>query len=131
MEIKLTLHPDDLAEILSHVHHEISKSVCGQLDTLTHELKSLRRQLEMAKQDLLAAVAASTAEVKQHITDTGARVTADLNTLTATVADLTTKVGDVLTQADIDPIIAANKDLVTSVDAIDPATPPPVAVTPA
>lgn len=92
--------------------------------------KEIRKEMALTRQQIKDAIAAGTAETKQHVTEASDRVTTTVNTLTQKIADLEAKVGETLTQEDLDEIKAAQKDVITATDLIDPNSPPPTPIEP-
>lgn len=84
--------------------------------------------MALSVQEIKAAILAGNADIKQHVTDAGARVTSTVNVLTQKIADLEAKVGETLTQADLDEIKAAQTDVIAAADSVDPNSPSPTPI---
>lgn len=109
-----------------YVHED--QSVSGRLDRLEASIREMIKTMP-TKQEVIDAISQGTADIKQHISDAGARVTKTINDLTAIIEDLKTKVGDPLSQEDLNALVAAQKEAITAADSVDPTTPAPTPIT--
>lgn len=121
-------HPSELPHCLNGLA-ELLK-VPQRLDCIEEILKEIKNDMALSREQVLAAISQSTADIKQHVTDASARVTTTVNDLTNQIAILQTKVGDPLTQEDVDALVAAQNEVITAADSIDPNSLPPTPIPP-
>jgi hypothetical protein len=111
-----------------HIYCHGDSDSSARLDRIDSTLKEIKRDMALSVQEIKAAILAGNADIKQHVTDSGARVTTTVNALTQKIADLEAKVGETLTQADLDEIKAAQSDVIAAADSVDPNTPAPTPI---